>query len=241
MIGSAIVRESRLAWSREKRAPAGGGQGDAVARDARCERRRLGDAEREPVGRRRLAAPALLWAGVGGEHRGGAGEQAVGGRPRAAQVPLDRPLELVADDRRRQEGERQDDGAAPVEGRAAPRRSGVAGRSISAAAAPACRATSKLLRTSGSTASQSQPASQGTRTMWAELETGSSSVGPWTMPSASARPAGIPAAPSPLNCPASEPPPGRPEPRARRRPDRHRAAASARGRRRRSTIAATTT
>ena len=35
MIGSATVRERRLAWSREKRPPAGGGQGHAVARDAR--------------------------------------------------------------------------------------------------------------------------------------------------------------------------------------------------------------
>ena len=48
----------------------------------------------------------------------------------------------------------------------------------SANAAPVCSATSKLLRSSGSIVSQSQPASQGTRTMWAELETGSSSAGP---------------------------------------------------------------
>ena len=57
----------------------------------------------------------------------------------------------------------------------------------SAAAVPACRAISKLLRSSGSSRSTSQPANQGSSERWAELETGSSSAGPWTVPSAAAR------------------------------------------------------
>ena len=52
----------------------------------------------------------------------------------------------------------------------------------SAAAAPACSATSKLFCSSGSRPSSSQPASQGIKVRWAELETGSSSVGPCTAP-----------------------------------------------------------
>src|SRR5687767_10461071 len=60
--------------------------------------------------------------------------------------------------------------------------------SSSAAAVPACSATSKLLRASASSSYHGQPASHGTSEMWAELETGSSSVGPWMTPSAAARP-----------------------------------------------------
>ena len=56
----------------------------------------------------------------------------------------------------------------------------------SAAAPPAWTATSKLLRASGSASCQLQPSSQGTRLRWAELETGSSSAGPWIRPSAAA-------------------------------------------------------
>ena len=48
----------------------------------------------------------------------------------------------------------------------------------SAAAVPAWSATSKLLRVSGSISSGRQPASHGISARWAELETGSSSVGP---------------------------------------------------------------
>ena len=66
MIGSATVRESRFAWSREKRAPAGGGQGRAVAGDAGGQRRRLGDAEREAVGR---ASPRRARAAAAGGRR----------------------------------------------------------------------------------------------------------------------------------------------------------------------------
>src|SRR5688500_18332970 len=60
--------------------------------------------------------------------------------------------------------------------------------SRSAAAVPACSATSKLLRASASSSYHGQPASHGTSEMWAELETGSSSVGPWMTPSDAARP-----------------------------------------------------
>ena len=129
MIGSAIVRESRFAWSREKRRAAGGGEGDAVARDAGREGRRLGESERQAVGGPRLAAAALLGTAVGGEHRRGPGQQAVGGRPRPAQTALDLALEAVADDGGGQEGEEQDDRRRAGRTRAALRRSGGAGRS----------------------------------------------------------------------------------------------------------------
>ena len=191
MIGSATVRESRLAWSREKRAPAGRGQGDAVARDARGERRRLGDAEREAVGRRRPRRARA--AAAGGRRRASPPRRRAGrgGRPRPAEAPLDRPLERVADDRRGQEGEAEHGGPARVEGAQLFGDQPAAGRS----AAPPPRRRAARPRSScaapGRSSSQSQPASQGTRTMWAELETGSSSAGPWTTPSATARPAGI--------------------------------------------------
>ena len=115
MIGRAIVRESRLAWSREKPPPARRRQGDAVAGDAGRQRRGLRDPEHQAVGGTGLAPPAQLRAGVGDEHRGGAGEQAVGGRPRAAQAPLDLTLEAIADSGRGQEGEAEHDTAAQVE------------------------------------------------------------------------------------------------------------------------------
>ena len=57
----------------------------------------------------------LLRPPVGEEHRAGAGEEAVGRRPRAAEPLLDRPLEGVADDRRRQEREGQEQRPAGVE------------------------------------------------------------------------------------------------------------------------------
>ena len=156
----------------------------------------------------RFAAAAQLLAAVGDQHQRRAGEQAEGGRPRPAEPLLDLPLEAVADRRRRSEGERQQ--RAPGGGRscAAPRRSAAAGRS----AAPPRRRCGARPRSScappGRSPPSPSPRSQGTRTMWAELETGSSSAGPWTKPSAIARRAG---SRPPLKRPGS--PPGR---RARR-------------------------
>ena len=62
-----------------------------------------------------VAALAPLRPGVGDEHRRGAGQQPVGRRPRPAQAALDRPLQGVADDCRRQEGEAEEDDPAAVE------------------------------------------------------------------------------------------------------------------------------
>src|SRR3954471_13840957 len=55
-----------------------------------------------------------------------------------------------------------------------------------AAAVPACSATSKALRSSASSSGYDQPSSHGTSVVCAEEETGSSSAGPWSTPSASA-------------------------------------------------------
>ena len=115
MIGSAIVRESRFAWSREKRRQRAAARVTPLRETPGRQRRRLGDAEREAVGRGRVAAPAPLRPAVGDEHRRRPGEQAVGGRPRPAEAPLDRPLQRVADDRRRQEGEAEQQRPAAVE------------------------------------------------------------------------------------------------------------------------------
>src|SRR4051812_20804077 len=56
----------------------------------------------------------------------------------------------------------------------------------SAAAVPACNATSKALRSSGSRSGYDQPSSHGTSVVWADEETGSSSAGPWSTPRARA-------------------------------------------------------
>ena len=225
MIGSAIVRESRFAWSREKWRQRAAARVTPLRETPGGQRRRLGDAEREPVGRGRFAAPAPLRPGVGDEHRRGAGEQAVGGRARDRRGGARSAAPGCS--RRPPPAGRRGRAAAPAgrRTRAAPRRSAAAGRPAAPAAAPVCSATSKLLRSSGSIASQSQPASQGTRTMWAELETGSSSAGPWTIPSAIARRVGSRPSPAALKrrwCrPAREPRRARPRPR----PGRRRAAA----------------
>ena len=189
MIGRAIVRDRRLAWVAGEAAPAGRGEGHAVAGDPRGQGRRLGDAEGQAVDRGRFAARrAAARAGRrppsgprrrGGRRRSPAARRAV---PRSGARSRSRP---PPPGRRR--------GPAGAPGRASKLRSSSAISRRwpirSAAAAPVWRATSKLLRTSGSIASQSQPSSQGTRTIWAELETGRSSAGPCTMPSAIA-PAG---------------------------------------------------
>src|SRR5215218_8922699 len=56
----------------------------------------------------------------------------------------------------------------------------------SAAAVPACSATSNALRSSGSSSGYDQPSSHGTSVVCADEETGRSSAGPWSTPSASA-------------------------------------------------------
>ena len=114
--GRATVRESRFACSRVKRRAAGGGEGRAVAGDARDQRGGLGEPEREPVDHARVAGAALLRPGVGGEHRGRPGDEPGGDRPRAAEVSLDLALERVADDRRGDEREPDHRGSARVEG-----------------------------------------------------------------------------------------------------------------------------
>src|SRR6185295_11058852 len=54
----------------------------------------------------------------------------------------------------------------------------------SAAAVPACSATSKALRSSGSSSGYDQPRSHGTSVVCADELTGSSSAGPWSAPRA---------------------------------------------------------
>src|SRR3954469_14730128 len=54
----------------------------------------------------------------------------------------------------------------------------------SAAAVPACSAISNALRSSGSRSGYDQPSSHGTSVVWADEETGMSSAGPWSTPSA---------------------------------------------------------
>ena len=90
-----------------------------------------------------------------------AGDQADGDRPGLAEVALDRPLQREADDRRRQQ--RQPDHRDRVEARrrAPPRSPRRAASPRSAAAVPACSATSNALRTSGSADTPSQPSSHG--------------------------------------------------------------------------------
>src|SRR3954470_1866062 len=56
----------------------------------------------------------------------------------------------------------------------------------SAAAVPACSATSNALRSSGSSSGYDQPSSHGTSVVCADEETGISSAGPCSTPSASA-------------------------------------------------------
>ena len=94
----------------------GDGQGRAVARDPRGQRGRLREAESETVHRRRLPAVATLRIAVGGDHRGGAGQEPSRRRDRTAEAPLDRPLEEDAEEGRRQERESEHPRLAPVEG-----------------------------------------------------------------------------------------------------------------------------
>ena len=190
--GRATVRESMLACSRVKPAPARDRQRGPVARDPGHQRGGLGQSQRQAVcaprpGRARGSAAGGRRAPS--RRRPRSGPSAVGsGPPRRRSICRS---SRQPDRGRRQEGEGQHLGLAAVEGVAAPRRSRAAGPTSSASAAPTCSATSKLLRSSGSSRSQSQSASQGTRIRWAELETGSSSVGPWTAPRATARADGM--------------------------------------------------
>ena len=112
MIGSAIVRESRLAWSREKRRQRAAARVMPLRETPGASAAAWATPSASPSSGARLAATAQLRPGVRRQHRRRTGEQAVGGRPRPAEAALDRPLELVADHGRRQEGEGQDDGAA---------------------------------------------------------------------------------------------------------------------------------
>ena len=114
--GRATVRESMFACSRVKRRAPGGGERGAVSRDPGDQRCRLSGPEREPVERARVAGPALLRSPIGGDHPNRAQREAHGGRRRAAEALLDHPLVAIADDRRRHEGEADDEGAPGVEG-----------------------------------------------------------------------------------------------------------------------------
>ena len=189
MIGSATVRESRLAWSREKRRQRAAARVAPLRETPGRERRRLGDAEREPVGGAGLAAPAPLRAACrrasiarapasspSAVARGPPSRRSIGRSSGSRPPPAGRKESAEHRSARRRSKDAQLLGDQPAAGRSAappPRRRAAPPRS---SCAPRGRARS-----------QSQPASQGTRTMWAELETGSSSAGPWTSPSATAR------------------------------------------------------
>ncbi len=146
MTGSATCRDRRLASARGEAAPAGGGQRGPVARYARGSGRRPG---RRPsgkrIGRRRAARAAGLGRAVGPRHGSAAGDQSGGDRRRRAQVALDRPLEGVADDGGGQEAEQEQPG--PAQGSSRSTASPTSSRRVisSAAAVPACTATSNDL------------------------------------------------------------------------------------------------
>ena len=181
--GSATVRESMFDCCRVKPRQRAARQGGAVSRDAGSQGGGLGEAEREPVGGCRSASLADL-------------RPAVGERPSP---------------RRRRAGRRQSPAGPPRRrsigrSRTTPR---IAGGRKERATTAALRASkvAQLLRDHPSLADQaerqppprgarprsccrardpgrsgSQPASQGIRVRCAELETGRSSVGPWTAP-----------------------------------------------------------
>ena len=146
--GSATWRERRFASSRVNAA--------AARRRAsrRCARRRVrartpGRARataRRRAGLRRSAA--LLRGAVGQRHHQRAGEQPGGDRPGVPEAALDRALERVADHRRAARTRARSGHQAPARPRSASRTSW---RSVisSAAAVPACSATSNALRSSG--------------------------------------------------------------------------------------------
>ena len=127
------------------------GERHAVARDAGHQRRRLREPERAARRRAASSRARVLRPRVGREPspRTPATRPAAidAGRP---EPPLDRALEREADDRRRHEGERRSASDRRRRGRARRRRPRRAGAISSAAAVPACSATSKALRSSGS-------------------------------------------------------------------------------------------
>ena len=97
-------------------APACGRQRRAVSRHAGCQRGGLGETEGETVGGRRGPAVPDLGPAIRDHHAGRAHQQPKGGRDRPTESPLDRLLEHDAEQRRREEGERDHRGLAAVEG-----------------------------------------------------------------------------------------------------------------------------
>ena len=172
--------------ARRSAAP-GRGQRRAVARDARASAPRPGRVRaraRRRRRRRRGRAPA------GGGRRRPSPPRRRRARPRSSagrRAALDLALERVAGDRRRHERERDDRGPPRVEG-------GQLGGDHAALADQQRRRGAGVQRDLEALAhlgvdrrpSPSRRAT-GPATRWAELETGSSSVGPWTAPSSAAR------------------------------------------------------
>ena len=160
-----VAREDVRVLSPEA-ARAGGDEGGAVARHPGHERAGLGHAEPQRVRVARLLVAAPLRRAVHRHHRGRAEEQAGGdhrqGRPPAARWCARARRVTAAGGRSERTTIRTRRGSRSV---SAPRTSPRSAIS-SAAAVPACSATSKVLRSSGSRSAYGQPASQGTRAMW---------------------------------------------------------------------------
>ena len=141
--GSATRHDSSLASGRRKRRARAAASVIPLREVPGHERRRLRDAEPQPVDPAGVLAPALLRRAVGERERERAGRQAAGQPARAAHALLDRALEQAADQRRRRERAGPAARAAAAWAASAARRADPA---ATPAAAPACSATSSSLR-----------------------------------------------------------------------------------------------
>ncbi len=129
MIGRAIVRESRLAWSREKPRQRAAARVTPLRETPGASAAAWAMPSARPSAGAGVAAPALLRPCVGDQHRRRPREQPDRRRLRTAEPLLDRALERVADQRRRQEGEAERQRPPPVEGAQLLDESSAAGRS----------------------------------------------------------------------------------------------------------------
>ena len=187
MTGSATVRDSRFACGAAEAPPARGGERRAVAGDARNEGRRLADSERKPVGGAQVVLGPLLWRPVGERAsrpiRRAAPRRSCAGRRGAARSGVRarsrRSPAGGVTARSRPRGERRDVGA-----RSRPRG---AGRSGARPRLPREARPRSSCWSRGPGRPVRQPANHGSSERCAELETGSSSAGPWTPPRISAR------------------------------------------------------
>ena len=181
------MAESALASARAKPRRRAAVSVAPVARDP-APARRPAPTPSEGVGERRRSGRSRRAAGrVGDRHGHRAGDQASRDRPRPAQTLLDRPLEQVADHRRRDERAHEQDEAALIEAgdrsstssrERDQRRSGRPGVD-SGLEVPWPQVPDRARRTPS-------PGSQGTSSVWADEEIGSSSAGPCSAPSATA-------------------------------------------------------